>query len=254
MKRSRTVGVALDALRRDVQRRREERHAERHAALESLPQACVWHVGITAINREMEVEAALRARGMLAYCPCEIVSIGDREKRRDATRPLMPRYVFFSLAGAIHGRAPRASTGDVASALDHAGMQIAPRRLCRAITRGAPEDRGVMGIDGLQDVLAETVSQQRRWRIAPSQAVEALIAAERAGAFNRTDGARRQRRAEIVQRLKPGDSVTIQEGWLAGMAARVLKVKPAKRLTVLLELFGNGLRAELPVDSLAVAP
>lgn len=264
MKRSSTVQSVLDALKANVAEKEQAARLHRIERLRDVPHGLIWYVGISASGRDFRVEAELRKRGFVAVSLREVVSIGDRARRRDVDRPLMPRYVFFATPDGeparFAGKANAAMTGQDIGAksvevlvadMERRGLLHSGARAACKMGAARAEASGYCGIDGLEAVICDGATGV--WRPVPDAAVLALIKAELAGLFDRTETTRKGRREMAARRLHPGDSVQIVDGWLAGAMAKVIKVRPANRLTVLLELFGSGMRAELRFDSLAIS-
>lgn len=68
----------------------------RRAMLQRLPVGVQWHVALVLAGKEAKAERALVQAGFWAYGPVERVTLGRGALRRDAERPLFPRYVFFA--------------------------------------------------------------------------------------------------------------------------------------------------------------
>ena len=109
------MGVAVRSaamIRKDAKRQAEdarrdkalrEARAARRTQLDALiamaQDGLVWHVAITGSHAERKVEQRLLADGYIGFGPREIVSIGQRQRRKDVERPLFPRYCFFASHG-----------------------------------------------------------------------------------------------------------------------------------------------------------
>ena len=163
----------------------------------------VWFVVYTNINCELRAKKGLDALGYTTFMPVMKKWIRHARSRVAVERPLFTRYLFVALDPDRDGWFAIRTTHGV---------------------------ERVLARDGVPESV-------------PAVAIEALMAAERAGRFDLTRAA---------PRLKAGDRVAVDGGAFGDFVAEVATADDGKRVEVLHRLFGRLTR--MKVDLARVRP
>lgn len=132
--------------------------ALRQRAVALPPGLAPWHIACASPQREGHAESELSAAGFAAYCPREIVHLGHggAPRRREAERPLFPRYVFFRAEGP-HGEALACRSVHSVLGLGDGRWARIPDALVRAL--GIAEAGGEMHAAGKARLRRRAVSK-----------------------------------------------------------------------------------------------